>query len=232
MLAGVQRLRARAYLEDGAITTAQLTPDGRHVQAADATSWHVVQIRPNGQVVGAARYQEHAPGTPVSALGVWTSALAHDPAWRDTLRSAIQSEMTLARRRGVAFAEVGGWAVAREHRGGSDALETALSTFALAAHAGGAIALTTATVRHSSSRILRRLGGRLLEHAGVELPSYFDPTYDCTMEILRFDAGEPSDRFRAMLERLTAKMQAMPVVCAAPAAARPGVQIPRVATAA
>ncbi len=231
LLAGVQRLRARAYLEDGAITSAQITPDGRHVQAADAQSWHVIQIRPNGEVVGAARYHVHAPGTPVTALGVWTSALAQDPSWRATLRAAIEDEMALAARRGIGFAEVGGWAVAKEHRGSSDALETALSTFALAAHAGGAIALTTATVRHASSRMLRRLGGRSLSFAGVELPSYFDPQYDCMMEILRFDASEPSERFQALLSRTAAKMHALPIVCAKPGTRRE-VSLPSVATAA
>ncbi len=212
MLAEVQRLRGRVYLADGAITEGQLTADGRHVQAADASSWHVVMLNPGGKVTGCARYQEHAPGTSPEGLGVWKSALAHDPAWQDHLRAAVRDEMTLAQQRGIAFVELGGWAVAEECRGTTHALEIALSTFALSGRIGGAIGLTTATVRHASSRMLRKLGGRPLVSAGVELPAYHDPQYDCMMEILRFDSAEPGGRFAPMLGARADALAAIPTV--------------------
>lgn len=212
LLAEVQRLRGRVYLADGAITESQLTVDGRHVQAADACSWHVVMLSPDGRVTGCARYQEHAPGTPPEALGVWRSALARDAHWHEHLRAAVCAEMEIARQRGVAFVELGGWAVAEECRGTSQALDIALSTFALSGRIGGAIGLTTATVRHASSRMLRKLGGRPLVDAGMELPAYHDAQYECMMEILRFDSDAPGSRFAMLLHDRANTLETLPTV--------------------
>lgn len=94
------------------------------------------------------------------------------------------------------------------------AFETAVSTYALTAGLGGCLGITTATVRHCSSLILRRLGGQSLELAGLPLPSYFDPTYGCEMEILRFDSRAPNRRYSASIERMGARFASIPVVAA------------------
>lgn len=218
LLGQVQRLRGSLYLEDGAIEASQLTTDGRHVQQADDLSWHVLSVQPGGQVTCCARYREHPSDVVPEELGVWTSALAQDAQWSTTLRVAIEHEIAEARRHTMSYVEVGGWAVARSCRGTVRAMDTALSTYALG-WALGCIGITTATVRHCSSRILRKLGGRPLEVDGVALPSYFDPQYGCQMEILRFGSNSPSKRYGAHIDHLARQFRHLPVI-----AARPGLR--------
>jgi hypothetical protein len=89
-----------------------------------------------------------------------------------------------------------------------------VSAYALAAELGGCIGITTATVRHCSSRILRKLGGRSLEVGGVSLPSYFDPRYGCEMEILRFESRTLNRRYGVAVDRMFARFQDVRVIAA------------------
>jgi hypothetical protein len=81
---------------------------------------------------------------------------------------------------------------------------------------GGALGLTTATVRHSSSTILRRLGGSLLEIGGSIVPPYYDPKYKCEMELLRFDSRKPSAKYAGLVELLGERLQNVSVVTSHP----------------
>ena len=85
---------------------------------------------------------------------------------------------------------------------------------------GGALGVTTATVRHCSSRILRRLGGAQLEIDGTIVPPYYDPHYDCTMELLRFDSSRPNSRYARLVEALEAKLEEVEVFVNSQAAAQ------------
>ena len=214
LLAEVQRLRGSVYLEDGAISRAHLSPDGRHIQEADKQSWHVISVQPDGSVTACARYRPHPREVMPEDLGVWDAALAHDRHWQTTLREAIANEIDLARRSNLAYVELGGWAVARLRRGTMHAFETAVSAYALASDLGGCIGITTATVRHCSSRMLRKLGGRSLELAGVTLPTYFDERYGCEMEILRFESKTLNRRYGAAVDRMFARFQDIRVIAA------------------
>jgi hypothetical protein len=214
LLAGVQRLRGCVYLQDGAIIPSQLTADGRHVIQKDNASWHVVSVQPDGKVVGCARYLPHAHDVSPEAVGVWSSALARHEAWRQPLRRAVEGDLALARRRNVAYVEVGGWAIAEELRFTWEAMQIALSTYALAETIGGCIGITTATVRHRSSSILRKIGGQSLEFQGCPLPAYYDPHYRCEMEILRFESSSPNPKYRRKIEGILRELIDLPVVCA------------------
>lgn len=228
LLAEVQRLRGSVYLDDGAITHAQLSSDGRHIQEADRHSWHVVAVQPDGTVTGCARYRPHPNDVSPEELGVWQSALARDPQWQSTLREAIANQIDQARRANLSYVEVGGWAVARAHRGTMHAFETAVSAYALASGLGGCIGITTATVRHCSSRILRKLGGGSLVAGDLTLPSYYDPRYGCEMEILRFDSRTLNRRYRQHVDRVFSRVQSARIIAgdapvAGAAAARPAI---------
>lgn len=214
LLSAMQRFRGAVYLSEGAIQSSDLTADGRHSQATDEESWHVLSVDHNDAVKGCSRYREYHESVRFDYLGVSRSELAHSEAWSGRLMKAVQQEISVARERGISLVEVGGWAVAEEARLGADALRLALSTFALARMLGGCIGLTTATVRHCSSTILRKLGGRTLNVDGQEIPRYFDTAYDCDMEILRFDSAEPNPRFIEILDRLTADVASGEVVTA------------------
>jgi hypothetical protein len=91
----------------------------------------------------------------------------------------------------------------------------AMATYALAQTLGGGVGISTVTQRHSSSSILRRLGGQMLEHEGGELPPYYDPEYKCGMEVLRFYSWSPNPRYKAWVENMTAMLEDTTVISSA-----------------
>lgn len=212
LLAGIQRLRGRLYLQDGAIASRQVAADGRHQLAGDEGAWHVVTLDEQGRVAGCARYLAHPNSIAFHKLTVRNSALAHSAQWGDAFREAVAGDMQRAHRRGVAYAEVGGWALAPELRRTREALRIALATYGLARALGGCIGITTATLRHCSSTILRRIGGESLRANQMELPRYFDPQYGCEMEVLRFDSIQSAGRLEGWLSELTEQWVTAPVI--------------------
>ena len=214
LLTRLQRMRGQVYLRDGAIAANQLTADGCHVQRADSTSWHVLSVQPDGAVAACARLRVHAPDAALDALGIWSSALAQSASWARRVRRAIEGDLSLAQRRDVSYVEFGGWAVDAEYRGTTQALTTAMSTYALGECFGGFLGVTTATLRHCSSRMLRKLGGHSFTDDGEQLPSYFDPQFECEMELLRFDSHLPSRRYGPRVAEVARALWNVPVVCA------------------
>ena len=212
LLSGLQKLRGRVYLEDGAIDRSELTPDGRFIQPVDNYAWHLIRLDANGDVCGCARYMSYSGDLRFSETGVSRSALGRSHEWSGTLRMAIESEIALAKRLRVDYVEVGGWALSPELRCTSEALRIALGSFSMARLLGGCIGVTTATERHCSASILRRIGGQPLMTQGVEIPKYFDPRFDCEMEILRFDSARPNPRFERWIEELKGYLAGVPVI--------------------
>jgi len=220
----VQRLRGGIYLEDGAIQRHQLSTDGRHHTPDDGRSWHLLFLNKANRISSCAWYLEHEEAPSFHQLRVRHCPLSTAAHWRDRVVTAVQNELTRARRLGLRYAEVGGWAVARESRCTSESLLLALGAYGLARMFGGCLGITTATIRHASSRILRRLGGAPLEAHGSVIPPYFDPAYDCTMELLRFDSRRANPKYSSLIDRLRDKLAHVPVIAtelAAPSAGRP-----------
>jgi hypothetical protein len=216
----VQRLRGSIYLSDGAVRRDQLTPDGLHRTAEDESSWHLVMLDGHQEVSACAWYMEHEFPLSLSKLRVRHSPLARSLETRELLSRAVCSEITRARANGLGYAELGGWAVAPMSRCTSDVLVLALATYGLSRFLGGALGMTTATVRHGSAMMLRRLGGESLEADGATVPTYFDPRYDCDMELLRFDSRRPSAKYERAIDFLASRLSRVPVYAAhAPVAA-------------
>jgi len=214
LLGSTQRLRGQIYLEDGAISKEQLTSDGRHEQPADHDSWHLVAVGPDGVVQGCARYRGYPEPVTFEKLGVSRSGMAICDKWGTRLRRAVERNIVDAHGRGVSFVEVGGWALTPDLRCSTEALRIALATWALARVLGGCVGVTTATRRHCSASILRKIGGHSLVVDGQELPHYFDPAYGCEMEILRFDSDSPNPRFESWVEQWVRHLTTVPVLCA------------------
>lgn len=214
LLSQMQRLRGAVYLKDGAIRSNQLTTDGRHKLPVDDRSWHVLTFDDNDKVSGCSRYCVHPEDVQYNQLELVGSALATDVRWKDALRSAIEADLSLARQLKMSFAEAGGWALSEALRGTTEALRIALASYSLAGLLGGAIGMSTATVRNCSSSILRRLGGHSLQFRGMAFPKYFDPNYQCEMELLRFDSRYPQPRFREWVQRLGVSLTQVPIICA------------------
>ena len=213
LMSEMQRLRGAVYFEDGAINANQLTSDGRHHLDVDARSWHLLTMDEQGRVCGCSRLRLHSNFVSYGELGVAKSALANNSSWGKLLQAAVDSEISLARKLQVGFAEVGGWALARERRCTIEAMRIALGTYSLANLLGEAVCVTTATVRNCSSSILKRLGGLPMDVAGFFLPRYHDPQYNCEMEILRFDSRYPAERFADGIRGIRQQMIDAQVIC-------------------
>lgn len=212
LLAEMQRLRGNVYVEDGAIGPHELSAGGRHRLETDEDSWHLLALDQTGAVTGCARYRAHRNSAGFRDLWVRNSALAQSPIWGRQFLSAVESQIHQARRRNISYAEVGGWATAPERRYTTDALRVALATYSLAQLLGGCIGITTATVKHCSSAILRRIGGRSLESPAGTLPSYYDPAYKCEMEVLGFDSASPTPKYLPIIGELRSGLRTVPVV--------------------
>jgi hypothetical protein len=208
----MQRLRGQTYLRDGAVEPHQLTDDGLHQTPEDEASWHLLMLDKLGRVSACVWYMEHLSTVSVERLRVRDCPLAHQPLWRDTLFTAVELELAYARREGLGYAEVGGWAVAESSRCTSEGLVLALAGYSLGRVLGGTLGITTATVRHCSSTILRRLGGSALKAGERILPPYHDPRYKCAMELLRFDSRHPSLKYAGFVELLKDKLAGVLVI--------------------
>jgi hypothetical protein len=212
MIWQMQKLRGSVYLHDGAVVRAQLSPEGLHKTPEDDKSWHLLMLNSWGQVTACAWYLEHANTIRPDQLRVRNCPLAKTEVWRDRLWKAIESELATARRDDLGYAEVGGWAVAEESRCSTEGLLLALAGYSLGRVCGGALGITTATVRHCSSAILRKIGGAGLQIDGTVVPSYYDPRYDCEMEILRFDSRTPDAKYAGLVEQLCERLMNVLVI--------------------
>jgi hypothetical protein len=205
LLREMQKLRGGIYFDDGALGRDQLTPDGLHETVEDDKSWHLLMLDAKRRVTACVWYLEHSGLVQVDDLRVRHSPLARAQESRSKLWKGVESELTRARREHLRYAEVGGWAVSKNNRCTSEGLVLALAGYSLGRIHGGALGITTATVRHCSSAILRRLGGAPLEA---------DPRYKCDMEILRFDSRRPNPKYNGLIDLLRQHMATVPVIMA------------------
>jgi hypothetical protein len=200
LLRELQRLRGRIYVQDGALAPKDLSSDGRHQAPEDERSWHLLLMNNERRITGCIWYLEHERPT-FQDLRVRNCPLASSPDWQDKLRAAIECDIARAGRQGMAYGEIGGWAVAEKSRC-TEGLLLALAVYSLGRITGAALGITTATARHASATILRRIGGSGLVANGVELPDYYDPKYKCQMELLRFDSLRPNPKYAGLIEQL------------------------------
>jgi hypothetical protein len=205
-LGSIQRLRGCVYLKDGAIQEPELDDDGRFCMPGDKRSWHLLLIDGSQQVIGGARYLVHPNTVGFDHLRVRHSGLAKDPAWAAKVRHAVEQQLALARAHNFSYVEIGGWVLSEEWRGTRAALEIVVASYALAHLWGGCLGSCTATARHGSSSILRRIGGSSFQFQGEQLPAYEDAQYGCQMELLRFDCRTPCQRFAQLIGQLRSKL--------------------------
>ncbi len=208
----VQRLRGTVYCSDGALRPEHLTASGRHQIPEDQRSWHLLLLNKAGQVSSCAWYLLHNRVHSVEALRVRSCPLNGSPEWRETFRAAVDNELERAYRDNLKYAELGGWAISPNSRCTSDALLMALATYSLSRTLGGALGLTTATVRHGSSKILRRIGGSDVQIDGSTVPMYYDPHYMCDMELLRFDSRQPNHKYAPLVDQMSERFAEVQVI--------------------
>lgn len=207
----MQSVRGAIYLHEGNVQVHQLS-EGRHQTPEDEQSWHLLMIDGHGNVSSCAWYLEHDEPRSLEDLRIRHSPLARDDDWRSRLEAAVKSEIRRARRAGLRYAEVGGWAVSKTRRCTSEGLVLALAAYGLSRILGGALGITTANVTHSSSAILRRFGGSDLQFQRMPMPAYFDVRYNTRIELLRFDSRRPSPKYLPLIDRLGLRLADVAVV--------------------
>jgi len=212
LIAAMQRFRGEVYLADGAIQRGDLH-DGRHRQSIDEQSWHVLSLDSSGRICACLRHLEERHAARFEDLWVRHAALADVPELSSRFRTAVENEMSRARSHRISFGEVGGWAVAEAHRWTVEPLRVVLATYGLLQLRGGCAGVATATFRHGSSAILRRIGLSSLDYGGMELPPYFDHRYGCEMEVLRFDSRFPNPKYLEAVAEFSSALFAAPVYC-------------------
>jgi len=213
LLRQAQRLRGAIYLRDGAINSSHLT-GGLHQVRADRNSWHLLVLDHSGDVSGCVRYRQYSPEVDIGSLASTEASLARCPTWGAKLQSAVLDELNLAKTLHIPFIEIGGWAVSEEIRCTMEALRMVLAIYAFSRELGGAVGLATATTRHGSASILRRIGGRSLTYQNEPVPAYQDPQYSCAMEVLRFYSWAPNPRYDVWIGEIGREIQGLPIVCA------------------
>jgi len=219
LLFDIQLVRGLALRELGQIGT-QLLPDGRHYQPVDFHSWHVLLENDEGRVLGCARYRPVEGG--FEQLAASHSAIAYSNRYGPLLKAAVEGHIGRARRRNVQYGEVGCWALRKEIRGTTAAINIALMTWTLAEHLGGGMGITTATRTNHSASILRRLGARRL----ANLPAYYEPKFGSVIEILAFNKDHIDERFSSRMEKLKSEICELPIICGADAPLRDGNGLP------
>ncbi len=214
MMAAMQRMRGTTYLDDGAIQPEDLTADGRHETPADEHAWHVLSVDAAGNVGACLRYLDERHSTGFRGLWVSHAAMAHCPRMGWKLRKAVEFRMQRARASRIGFGSVGGWAAAPGERRTMEPVSVILATYGLLELLGGCIGVATATFRHHSAGILRKIGLSPLTWSGAELPAYFDPKYGCEMEILEFDSAHPNPKYSESVARFGEQLANAAVICA------------------
>jgi hypothetical protein len=210
--ASMQKLRGRVYLDDGAITKAELSSDGRHILGADDHCWHLLSVGEDNEVVGCMRIQQHRSGTRFDDLRISESPLSISDLWGGRLRAAVEQDLREAAASGFSYAEVGGWAMAEKVRCTAECLRSVLAVYAWSRLVGGALGVSTATERNGSASILRRLGGSPMRWANTEIPAYYDPYYDCRMLTLRYDSRRPAARYEISVGQIETALSHVPVM--------------------
>jgi hypothetical protein len=213
LLGDMQRFRGSMYLHDGAIQSSELTSDGRHHVEIDEHSWHVLTLDRHDRVCACLRFIDETRAHGFDDLWIRSSALADYPELGGKFRRAVEARMYDAHRMGMNFGEVGGWAVAESHRGTLEPLRIILATYALLELLGGSLGVATATYRHESAPMLRRIGLGGMLAGEEELPSYYDPNYGCQMQVLQFDSRHPNPKYQAWVTELAQDLTRAQVVC-------------------
>lgn len=197
LLDAIQRLRGATYVADGAIAASRLDAHGRHREREDDDAWHLAITDAGGEVVGCVRCLSYPPGTHFDELTTLRDIeLARSAEMGFLYRRAVDYHLGKAERAGRSIVVPGGWAVDASHRRSSIAFQLLAGVHMLCRQERAAACIATATLRHGSAAMLRRLGAEPLAVAGTEVSRYFEPKYGCDMEALVVTSQDFAARIR------------------------------------
>jgi hypothetical protein len=213
MIDRIQRFRSGVYRADGAIPRSDSGDATNHSLNLDHRSWHVLVTGDDEQILACLRYT-HLVGRPIllGRLHLMRMVERAEPETARKLRAAVQVFLDEANRRGNSMSEVGGWATGPEVRNSVKGLLLVCACWFLAELLQDPLGLATATTRHNSAGILRRLGGFSLDCGGMALDAFFDGYHGCEMQILGFSAHGLASQYRSTAADITSYLRNAPVL--------------------
>ena len=200
-------------MSDGAVQSCESDRFGRHRAPQDHLAWHLLLESSAGQVIGCARYLLHEPTVSLDCLSIYQCPLMQDPIWGTPFSLALQQILDSARKHDIGFAELGG-GLDDSHRHPRAALDILLGSYAWGAMIDHCLSICTATARNNSAPILRSMGGTPLKSDACVIPRYWDPYYNCEMEVLAFDSRQAPVRFQPLIAGMRCMVAEAIPVCA------------------
>jgi hypothetical protein len=198
----VQRFRGRVYVADKAIPASALDEKGRHSQDFDFENYHLCLQNLEDRIVGCLRLRLHEPTNEIPDLRLHELIKRMNPDLAESCHRALTSLFESSRRDNVRFCEVGGWAIDEELRHHRISTLLPIAGWSFYQIMGNAIVVVSATTRHHSSAILKRLGGFPLMDGDKQLPSFMDDFHGCEMELVGFDSRRPHPKYEKLVAEL------------------------------
>jgi hypothetical protein len=123
---------------------------------------------------------------------------------RNEYESALKEYIEHSEATTPCFFEAGGWAIDSNARSRSVAIVVLAANWSLCRAIGGAKGIGALTTRHNAAAIAKRFGGfEIRSGKKATLGQFFDPYYQCDMEIL----GVSSDRLNSIYEATVLDIQ-------------------------
>jgi hypothetical protein len=198
----VQRFRGRVYVADRAIPASALDEKGRHSQDYDFENYHLCLRSLEGQIRGCFRLRLHELAAEVRDLKLYEVIERMPCDLAERCLSALISLFESSSREGLRIGEVGGWAIDEQLRHHCAATLLPFAAWSLYQIVGNALVVASATTRHHSSAILKRIGGFALMNGSKELPRFMDDFHGCEMELLGFDSRRPHPKYEKVVADL------------------------------
>lgn len=198
----VQRFRGRVYVADSAIPASALDEKGRHSQDFDFENYHLCLRDRERRIRGCFRLRLYDPTPEIRDLKLHELIERMPSALAVLCYGALASVFELSWQERVRIGEVGGWAVDEELRHHRASTLLPFAAWSLYQIIGNAIVLASATTRHHSSAILKRIGGFALRHRDEQLPGFIDDFHGCEMELLGFDSRRPHPKYEKLVAEL------------------------------
>ena len=210
----IQRFRGGVYVQDKAIPANALDDLGRHYSDYDYRAWHVLFRDRRQDLCGAIRVGLVSYGDieGIDHLQV-LEFLSHMPSDKKApLETAVRKFLDNCKTLVPSICEPGAWAVSADVRKGRLAPVLAASIWSLLRVVGGAAGVATATTKHGSANILKKMGGFDLFLNGMPLVPFYDSYHQCYIELIGFDSDYLNPRLEPTVAQVQDYMSTLPII--------------------
>lgn len=212
----IQRFRGYVYVKDKAIPSSSLDEQGRHYSEYDFRAWHIVLRDRRQELCGAIRVGL-MPWTRINDISdlqvvQYLARLSAGNDEKATLQTVVRNFLENCRTIQPTVWEPGAWAVSEDMRRSRLAPVLAASIWSLGRAIGGAAGVSTATTRHGSSEILKKMGGFELAFNGAPLPPFYDTYHECFIELVGFDSDYLNPRLETTVTEIQDYIKGLPII--------------------